>query len=377
MEKKYLFFLTLFLTTIVQSQINISDVLTDGIPENVIQNGINPTVSNIEYNDSSNGCTTKSFKVTWSAVWEYYIGSYQISIYDNSSNKWILVKSIPKANRVSYSTSITNLSGSWAKNDKFEIKVSPGLSLENWTKVSFKDGTIKEIPSKKSTCETGPAILIVDRVVIKGKDDSKIKTTLYDSQNKASYTNVKFYRSEDIEIEVSIKNVGNSKASGIKGLIGYNNNSSSFSVFTDCKIYDLNDTKSLEPGSTKKFKIIQYISPVFQGAGCPNVTYSGSFWFLPEQTAELGEVVTFIVNSRSGKSPTLLSDVQDYRFQTNLNNFTQDQIGYTVDLFNLLGEKVLTKVKVFSVYEENLLIGELPKGIYIIKSKNGDRKIAN
>jgi hypothetical protein len=47
---------------------------------------------------------------------------------------------------------------------------------------------------------------------------------------------------------------------------------------------------------------------------------------------------------------------------------------YSIEVYNFSGQKVLTK-NVSNVEEENLVTQNLAKGIYIIKSKNGDRKI--
>ncbi len=49
---------------------------------------------------------------------------------------------------------------------------------------------------------------------------------------------------------------------------------------------------------------------------------------------------------------------------------------YQIEIFNFYGQKVLTKT-VISVSQENQVIGDLPKNMYIIKSKNGDRKVSN
>lgn len=47
---------------------------------------------------------------------------------------------------------------------------------------------------------------------------------------------------------------------------------------------------------------------------------------------------------------------------------------YKISFYNLSGLKVMTK-EVYSIEEENATSLLLPKGIYIIKSKNGDRKV--
>jgi hypothetical protein len=48
---------------------------------------------------------------------------------------------------------------------------------------------------------------------------------------------------------------------------------------------------------------------------------------------------------------------------------------YSIDVYNFQGQKVLTK-QVNNIVQENKSLEELKKGIYIIKSKNGTRKVA-
>ena len=48
---------------------------------------------------------------------------------------------------------------------------------------------------------------------------------------------------------------------------------------------------------------------------------------------------------------------------------------YMVDIFDLTGNKILSR-KVNSVIEENEIIGTLPKNIYLVKSRNADRKVS-
>jgi len=63
--------------------------------------------------------------------------------------------------------------------------------------------------------------------------------------------------------------------------------------------------------------------------------------------------------------------------KTNLNDFNlYIKKPYNIDVFDFSGQKILN-TKVNSIEQENQIIQSLPKKLYIIKSKNGDRKVSN
>ncbi|MEM7557307.1 MAG: T9SS type A sorting domain-containing protein [Cyanobacteria bacterium P01_A01_bin.84] len=72
-----------------------------------------------------------------------------------------------------------------------------------------------------------------------------------------------------------------------------------------------------------------------------------------------------------GPPDNRIKDVPDYLLKSN----TRDS-SYKISIFDLTGQKILTAT-VSNKEEENLIIADLPKKIYIIKTKNGDRKIQN
>jgi len=73
----------------------------------------------------------------------------------------------------------------------------------------------------------------------------------------------------------------------------------------------------------------------------------------------------------SGQIPIGMMPIDEEIFQS----ATQSNLPlYSIDIYNFQGQKVLTS-KVNTIEDENNASFTLPKGIYIIKGKNGDRKV--
>ncbi|BFP41623.1 hypothetical protein FGF1_24680 [Flavobacteriaceae bacterium GF1] len=284
--------------------------------------------------------------------------------------------------KTSWLTSLINYSTN--PGQVFTLKVNYANSTKTFTYIypdpdsdgdgipDSQDGCPDEIgPESNNGCPlpSGPAEFIIDQVVIKGKNEFNDKRTLFDSKDRLSYPSVKFFRNENIEIEVKIKNTGGSPG-GTEGIFGYNNNPNNFlGGLDDCILRELSDS-NLAPDEVKSFKFDQHISEVFPGVGCPNVAFSGHFWFFADDTWTFGEVVSFIVNDRTKKIPVLASGP---KLQINLNNFVGTQ-SYVVDIYDLTGRKIASK-NVSNTMEETETALSLPSGLYIIKSVKGDRKI--
>ncbi len=73
----------------------------------------------------------------------------------------------------------------------------------------------------------------------------------------------------------------------------------------------------------------------------------------------------------SGQTPIGIMPIDEEIFQTTTQ---RNAPIYTIEIYNFQGQKVTTK-EVKTVEDENNSTLTLPKGLYIIKSKNGDRKV--
>ena len=87
--------------------------------------------------------------------------------------------------------------------------------------------------------------------------------------------------------------------------------------------------------------------------------------FNPNESDESNNVTAIPIRFSSSKSSSL---------KARLNLEAEEIDTYSIEIYNFQGQKVLTE-KVTSVEEENAALGGLPKNLYIIKGKNGTRKV--
>ena len=292
--------------------------------------------------------------------------------------------------KISWLTSLINYSTN--PGQVFTLKVNYANSTKTFTYTypdpdsdgdgipDSQDGCPNEVgPESNNGCPlpSGPAEFIIDQVVIKGKDEFKVKRTLFDSKDRLSYPNVlKFYREEELEFKVKIKNIGGSQGRVI-GIHGYNNNPNVYDpdpIWGDCEFRRLDDGINLDPGDTLTFDYKYFFPAFYSGATCPAVTTSGYFWFFPDLGYINAEVVSFVLNNRSksGKIP-ILEPIGAIPLQAKIgSSLLLEQ--YPIEVYDFMGRKVISK-DVSNVMEETEAALSLPSGLYIIKSVKGDRKI--
>ncbi|MEH6680635.1 MAG: T9SS type A sorting domain-containing protein [Sediminicola sp.] len=216
-------------------------------------------------------------------------------------------------------------------------------------------------PASNNGCPlpTGPANVQIQRVTVK-----KNGATVYDSNvpnSVLTLNNNNFY-----DINITIKNIGGTTQSKIQWIVAESSNNS-LSVTSDC----LNTgggssdiTVNLAPGqSYSTTRNIDVFSAVI---GLCNARASG-YLMISATSQGTPYAVPYNYSSSTSKvlNPVLLTT------QLPTNTYLEP---YSIKIFNFQGEQVLTK-EVSSVEEENLTTSTLTKGIYIIKSKMGDRKV--
>ncbi len=264
-------------------------------------------------------------------------------------------------------------------NDRFLYYTIPEPDADNDGVPDSQDQCPNEVgPLSNNGCpvQQGPPEFEIEQVIIKGKDDNKNKKTLFDSKDRLSYPSViKFYREEEIEFKVKVKNIGGSRGR-VTAIHGYNNNPNAFDpdpFWGDCEFRRLDDGTNLDPGDTATFDYTYFIPAFYNGAFCPEVVSSGYFWFFPDERYINAEVVSFVMNNRPkfGIEPP----IGPFALRANLNDVGLSPLeAYNIEVFDLSGQKVLSKT-VTSPYEENSEVYQLNSGIYIIKSEKGTRKV--
>ena len=154
--------------------------------------------------------------------------------------------------------------------------------------------------------------------------------------------------------------------------------------------YDLissGDVGAIPLNSTKEYTINYTITTYEQTSFIDGGTYY--LWFEVDPTNRVDESnetsidnllrVDFIYKSKSGKILNPIGDCPDclsYPLARENQDglFEENNTPYLIEVFDFYGRKI-TSGNVISVEEENQIINKLPKQLYIIKSKNGDRKV--
>lgn len=219
-------------------------------------------------------------------------------------------------------------------------------------------------PASNNGCPlpTGPAKIEIQQVVVK-----KNGTIIYDSNvsnSRLTLNNSNFY-----SIDVTIKNTGGVTQSSIQWVVAESSNNT-LNVLNDCLNTgggSGNTTINLAAGqSLTRTRDID----VFSGRiGSCNARTSG-FLMVAATTEALAFALPYSYSSTSGKNPIALMPFEN-SLNTSENSYEQY---YAIDIYNFQGQKILTK-KVQGIEEENNVTMALAKGLYVVKSKNGDRKI--
>lgn len=201
-----------------------------------------------------------------------------------------------------------------------------------------------------------PAKIEIQNIVVKKSSDDKVVFNSEVNNSKLILNN-----NNDYSIEVEIKNVGGEIQKKIMWVIAESRDNK-FNQFNDCintgggsAEYSIN----LAPDEvkTEKKEISIYDSIM---ALC---TVKQSGYLIVSINNDIYYSIPYNYSSESSESRSLATNSQ-----------TIKQKPYIIDVYNFKGQKVLSR-EVKNVEEENKATLSLPKGIYIIKSKNGDRKI--
>lgn len=104
-------------------------------------------------------------------------------------------------------------------------------------------------------------------------------------------------------------------------------------------------------------------------------TPNGTYVMQDEETYYLHLVMYEIINFTQNRYvfPFKLNRLDVTSKSIDFSN-TEISPSYNIEVFDLYGRKIFTKETKSKVEENNITL-DLPKGIYIIKSKNGDRKV--
>jgi len=367
--KKITFLISLFVSTICLSQTPI---------DHPAYNGTYPSISNVTYDSPSNNCNTKSFKATWNDVLERWIDSYSLQVYDNSNKKWKTIKTVPKSGKSTYSTTVSSLSQSWVKSGSYELRVRINIKPSAYVDgIRYWQGAIEKVASKKSSCVQPPAgkpNLRLKSLVIKNTTTS---STLYNYPNGS--TNTPTLKKDNwYDFIVSVENNGAGSASSVSLdiLFTYNDrypNTTFYSVASDSDIGDIDPARS----TSKTFSVfVSYnigVSPTLSNNSSYFLNFDIDAQNKISETKEDDNISTmlFTYSSGSGKPGDPDGDC------TFCPQAKQDSTNkpYNLQVFNFTGQKIIDRM-VKNINEENQIIENLPKKLYIVKSKNGDRKIS-
>ncbi len=207
---------------------------------------------------------------------------------------------------------------------------------------------------------SGPAKIEIERVII--ENDSNEEIYKYDVNNTSgNSSSVSLKKDNFYNIEVIIKNTGSSNQSKVQFTIAESKDNK-FDATSDCINVGANSAEldvNLSPNDTYKY---ESSFNTFNGIGQCTPRSSG-YLMIQATTADLAFAVPYSYSSSTS-------------LKSNSINFPLNiiKLSYSVEVYNFSGQKILSKA-VKSINEENKLIDNLPTGIYIIKSKEGDRKV--
>ena len=314
-------------------------------------------------------------KLRWSrAAQQYNVQNYSVQVFNNSSNRWDIIRYIPKnSNATSYTTEITSFNNNWADNSSnylFRISVTqtieafplyyrngnsvsvsgfcenPGnIDLEITNATIFSDcsscpARLNDLGSRRHILGSGP-ITIID-VFIKNNG-----TAISNSTRLSIYLSID--NDFDSEEDEKIKDIpigaiagGNTASFGGGGAIFRNDLQEDVNGNYNILLI-VDDPGNNDEGNNEDNNITVVPIELRNSFGDPN---SGNCIICP-------------------------IDINDSPF---FSRAAVPKELYNLDIYDLTGQQIKT-VKVSNVEEENNIVADLPKKIYILKTKNGTRKV--
>lgn len=235
----------------------------------------------------------------------------------------------------------------------------------------------------KTRCKPGP---------VNGKPNLEF-SFINVSNSKSSYNVLNndvglLNRNQFVDINYTVKNSGNNPSLNTTLKLYLGSSADSYSKRTGEQLDDAS-LKALSSGASLTITKQLFITD-FNTIGATNLTNGKQYYLFfildeePNLNIESNELdniksFKFTYSSSTGKILNPIGDCPDcigYP-QARVNPdvlLEENNTPYPIEVFDFYGRKI-TSGNVISVEEENQIISKLPKQLYIIKSKNGDRKV--
>lgn len=328
-------------------------------------------------------CGLQSLTIRWFPVQQEfrYVNSYSLQVLNNGS--WRTLKTV-NATGGSYNVTLTSFENGWNDSQaNFNFRVRVNINLNAAGTYNYNQGSTLKV---KDWC-FGPlaSVSLSSATMTSGSRTSNLlngeKPTVYVSNVGARDTE---YFTIDTRSVIGGTNVG-WRSPTIRTYISDCPTLGSGCNGGDIATVEVNNVDLItipfrEPSGTSSFRRSRIRLRVSNGLLIlrNNRTYYIHVRYSINGNTTRGFAWPFRVEFRNNTSgggggciicPVPIED--DFRLTYDLNQTLEP---YQIDIYNMSGSKV-TSSTVTSKQQENELIADLPKAIYVIKSKNGTRKV--
>ncbi|MEE1962557.1 hypothetical protein V1387_07685 [Allomuricauda taeanensis] len=339
-------------------------------------NGTKPVVQNkITAHDSN--CGIQSLTLKWSSVKNeyYYVNSYSLQVLNNGT--WTTIQTIPKGG--SYSVTLNSFQAGWNDAEaNFNFRVRVNVNLEDATTYTYIQGDTLKVPD---WCFGSPVnVFLTQATINSGGHISNLlsgqKPTIYVSNIGAANTE---YFTVETTTSISGTNFG-WRSVDVKTYLStcptLGASCSGTGISTQEYNFDLITVPYRVPSGTETFR---RSSIRFKVNDVNIVLNNNQTYYLHVRYSINGGTTKGFAwpirieyrNNSSGDCIICPVPIEDFEAQSKTKSVTSP---YSVDVYDLSGNKIATKTFV-SRDEEESYLNSLPKQIYIINSPIGSRKI--
>ncbi len=349
--------------------------------------GANPTIKSISQNSSN--CGVQSLTLSWFRVQGDYhhVDSYSLQVKDNGN--WKTLKNFPNG-VLSHSYTVNSFENTWIDSDaNFNFRVRVNINIEDAGTYWYSQGSTLKV---RDWCfGSSPNLNLISATI---KNDGQTYNVLNGERAILSLS----------------PNPDNSKRTYFNFLLK-NNGGTAYGIRKPKIDVYFSDKSVLGSGLIKVYKAFNTQLNYISSGATAGVNFNRIFsTILSTENGQwrLGGSTTYYIHfliKDAGQIPSLGAGVNHYVFPFKVDFISADKIGvtcticpdpgptpigggdfgfqskarmpnesYNLEIYDLTGKNILTK-KVSSKNEENTIIGELPKKIYILKTKNGIRKV--
>jgi hypothetical protein len=372
MTKKLLLTYAVILFSILNSYSQFDD-----FDDVFVFNGTKPVIDNkITAHDSN--CGIQSLTLKWSSVfYEYdHVSSYSLQVLNGGN--WTTIQTIPQGS-FPYSVTLTSFQNGWNDSEgNFNFRVQVNVNLEDVTTYTYLQGETLKV---KDWCFGAAVNVNLTQATI---NSSGYTSNLGSSTPTIYISNIGQTYTEYFTIETTTRTSGTNFGSGNVDIKTYLSTCSTLGascsgsgIGTEEYSIDLISIPYRVASGTETYRRSDFRLKVNDGnvVLVNNQTYYLHVRYSINGGTTKGFVWPIRIEYRDNSSGgCIFCPPSPYQGIQTLSNPTTDLSPYSVDIYDMSGNKIITKT--FSTKEqEDDYLNSLPKKIYVVKSKFGTRKV--